>query len=330
MKVKFKFFPLMLTLFLGTALLMSCGDDDDAVDPEPEPECSDPNLSSIFIGSEGSFVAMESTGTNMWEYSIVNSEDNSFTFVFANNATGSNATYGAEPDATSVPNSGTAVEKIVEPDLTCGDNAAFTLTGLEGQNVKITFNSATKAYSFNVVEFNPCTDFSRAVFFIRWRNTTNAGDFSWAEMDPVAGTNGIFEIFQPGSVFYADGAEEPAYGAQILEFSNQPDYGGNLDGELWPLYRNELNRPDDPAKDWTLPEPVDGQTSKVAYYIKVSTRDAQGQETVICDKPEEMINAERGFRLLLFDGNGDPVVGKDQTIRYVIDTFSGEVALFIE
>ncbi len=310
-------------------MLISCGDDDDAPPTvDPEPECAAPNLSQIFIGSGSSFVEMESSGTNEWEYSVVNSEDDTFSFVFANNASGGNATYGLASDATSTPNSGTAVEKLVETDLTCGENKAFGLTDLEGQNLTITFNSSSKAYTITIEEFDPCTDFSREEFWIRWRNTTNAGDFFWAEMDPVAGADGVYEIFQSAGVFYVDGADVPNFGAQILEFSNQPDYGGYLNEELWPLYRNQLNA-EDPVMDWTLPEPVDGITSKVAYYVKVSTRDAQGVETVICDKPEE-VTTERGFRLLLFDGNGDPVVQKDETIRYVIDTFSGEVALFIE
>lgn len=306
---------LLIFCFLGGMYLTSCSED------TPEPTCSTPNLSSMFIGISGTFDAMTSAGANSWSYEIQNYQLNTLTFIFANNGSGNNATFGIAPGAASTPNSGTAVQKIVDGTLTCGDNSPLVLDGVNGKNITITFNSSSLQYSIQTEDFDPCTQFSRENFYIRWRNSSNAGDFTWDAMSPVAGSDGVFQISQPANVFYLEGEDEPNFGAQILEFSNQPDYGGLNNGELWPLYRNGNT-------DWTFPVPVNGVTSKTALYISVSVRNAQGEETVICPRPEE-VTQNRGFRLL-FQDEGEFVIQKTNTLRYVIDTFTGEVALFIE
>jgi hypothetical protein len=324
MKLTQKLLSIFILLSIGAFLFTACSDDEDEV-----PTCSTPNLSTIFIGSGSQFEQMESTGTNTWEYSITNYELSDLTFVFANNSSGSNATFGVAPGTASAPTSGTAVQKVVDGTVTCGGNAPINLTGLQGQNITITFNSSTLAYSVTTVAFNPCTDFSREVFFIRWRNSSNAGDFTWSQMTAVDGENGLFTISQPAANFYLDGAQEPNFGVQILEFSNQPDYGGNLDGELWPLYRNQDHPTDSGPGFWNFPHPVSGATSQTARYISVSTRDAQGVETVVCPRPED-ITINRGFRLRFRNADNELIIQPTNTLRYIIDTFSGEVAVFIE
>ena len=324
MKSTRKLFFLFILLSIGSFLFSACSDDEDEV-----PTCSTPNLSTIFIGSGNQFVEMESTGTNTWEFSATNFEFDAFSFVFANNASGSNATFGVAPGTASAPNSGTAVQKVVDGTVTCGDNAPINLTGLQGQNITINFNSSTLAYSVSTVEFNPCTDFSREEFFIRWRNSSNAADFTWEQMTAVEGENGVFTISQPASNFYLDDAEAPNFGVQILEFSNQPDYGGLNNGELFALYRNEFDGNNSGPGFWNFPHPVDGVTSQTARYISVSTRNAQGEETVICPRPDD-IDSNRGFRLRFTNDDGELIIQPSNTLRYVIDTFSGEVAAFIE
>lgn len=172
-----------------------------------------------------------------------------------------------------------------------------------------------------------CSTFDRSVMYIRWRNNTNAGDFSWARMNPVQGQNGIFEISQQANVFYTADGTEPNFGAQIVEFSNQPDYGGLNNGQPWQLYRNWQNGPD-PARNWDFPAPVNGVTSKTAYFITVSTRNAQGVETVLCPRPAEVTQAN-GFRLL-FNQNGQLVISKNSRLTYTINANTGEVALRIQ
>jgi len=318
---KFKILLSVFALTIGATWLISCSDDD-------EPTCTPPTLTTIFIGSGSSFTEMTSTGSNTWEYSITNFSEASLTFVFANNATGANATYGAATGTTTFPTTGIAVEKVVDGSTTCGNNVPFVFSNLNGKNITITFNSATRDYSITSVDFNPCTDFSKERMFIRWRNTSDAANFSWAEMTKVAGAGNIFQITQPASVFYLPDADAPNFGAQILEFSNQPDYGGNLDGELWPLYRNK-DCPENGAPCWTFAAPVDGVTSQTAYYVSVSTRNAEGVETIVCPKPADAGTTNRGFRLF-FTYNSVSIFAKTNTLRYVIDADSGEVAVFIQ
>lgn len=324
MKLTKKLLSLFILLSVGSVLFSACSDDEDEV-----PTCSTPSLSTIFIGSGSQFEQMESTGTDTWEYSITNFDLNELSFVFANNSSGSNATFGVAPGTATAPNTGTAVQKVVDGTVTCGDNAPINLTGLQGQNITITFNSSTLAYNVTTVAFNPCTDFSREVFFIRWRNSSNAGDFTWSQMTSVEGEDGLFTISQPASNFYLDDADAPNFGVQILEFSNQPDYGGLVNGELFALYRNQFDGDNSGPGFWNFPHPVDGVTSQTARYISVSTRDAQGVETVICPRPDD-IDSNRGFRLRFRDADNELIVQPTNTLRYIIDTFSGEVAVFIE
>ncbi|WP_373493098.1 hypothetical protein [Aquiflexum sp.] len=324
MKSTRKLLSLFILLLIGSFLFTACGDGEDEV-----PTCTTPNLNSIFIGSGSQFVEMESTGTNTWEFSVTNFELDAFSFVFANNASGSNATFGSAPGTATAPNSGTAVQKVVDGTVTCGENAPINLTGLQGQNITITFNSSTLAYNVETVAFDPCTDFSREEFFIRWRNSSNAADFTWAQMDAVDGEDGVFTISQPAANFYLENASSPNFGVQLLEFSNQPDYGGLNNGELFALYRNQFDGSNSGPGFWNFPHPVNGVTSQTARYISVSTRNAQGEETVICPRPAD-IDSNRGFRLRFTNADGELIVQPSNTLRYVIDTFSAEVAVFIE
>lgn len=321
-KSYFKMFAI-LGLIAGISALTSCNTDEDK-----DPVCATPDLSNIFIVTGGQSFEMTSTGSSNFEYSIVNFEQNTFSFVFANNATANNATYGIALNATSTPTTGIAVQKVVDGTVTCGENAPLALSDLQGKNITISFNTTTLAFSITSVDFNPCTDFSRDKFFIRWRNTTNAGDFSWSEMTKVADQEGVFEITQPASNFYLADADVPNFGAQILEFSNQPDYGGLNNGEFWPLYRNRNDNSSNGFGFWTFEKPVNGVSSKIALFVSVSTRDASGTETVVCPKPDDVDRAG-GFRLLL-SYDGESIIQKTNTLRYVIDTFSGEVAVFIQ
>lgn len=193
--------------------------------------------------------------------------------------------------------------------------------------ITYTIDAVSGEVLLSIEEADPCENFDRTDFYIRWRNTPNAGDFSWEQMDPVDGQPGVFTISQPASNWVAEETTGPNFGAQILEFSNQPDYGGFNNGQPWPMYRNWQNAPD-PAKDWTFPVPVDGITSKVAYYIQVNTSNAQGEQTIVCDRPADVDRAN-GFRLLLFN-DGEQVIPDDATVTYIIDTSTKEVVVSFE
>ncbi|MCC5927926.1 MAG: hypothetical protein JJU28_01655 [Cyclobacteriaceae bacterium] len=185
-----------------------------------------------------------------------------------------------------------------------------------------TIDANTGEVALEIEELDPCTNFDKSVCFIRWRNSSNAGDFSWAEMEAVEDQEGIFRISQPAANWVDEATGEYGFGAQILEFSNQPNYGGNLDGLPWALYRNQTD-------DWTFPNFTAGVTSKTAHYIKVSTRNSQGVETVLCDKPSD-VTTERGFRFWLNGNEGFPDIPKTAVFTYTIDMNTGEVAASFE
>lgn len=172
-----------------------------------------------------------------------------------------------------------------------------------------------------------CTEFDKSKMYIRWRNSSDAGVFTWNEMTAVSGQPNLYEITQQTAVFYLEGETTPNFGAQILEFSNQPDYGGLNNDQPWQLYRNQRNA-SDATKDWLFSIPVDGVTSKTAYYISVSTRDAAGVETEICPPPADVDNPG-GFRLNLNDTDSNPIFDKFATLKYVIDVNTGEVSVTI-
>lgn len=171
-----------------------------------------------------------------------------------------------------------------------------------------------------------CSEYAKDKMFIRWRNSNDAGVFTWSEMTAVSGQTNVFEITQPASAFYLDNGLEPNFGAQILEFSNQSGYGGLNNGEPWQLYRNDRNTGD--AKDWLFSDPVSGETSKKAYFVSVSTRNSAGEETVVCPPPSDVANPV-GFRLNFKNTSGNYIFDRYASIKYTIDANTGEVAVSI-
>lgn len=199
----------------------------------------------------------------------------------------------------------------LEPECFCG----------KAENV-------TNASCVTFLKDKACSTYDKSTMYIRWRNESDAGIFSWEKMTPVTGSPNVYIISQPASRFYLPNALVPNFGAQLLEFSNQPDYGGLNNSQPWQLYRNQRNSPD-PTKDWVFATPVDGKTSKKAYYVSVSTRNTAGEETVVCPPPADVTNSG-GFRLNFQNAANEYIFDEFATITYTIDASTGEVAVGIE
>ncbi len=216
---KMKIMKKTLWLFiLPVLVVVSCSKDEDPPMGDP---CEDLNLTSIFIRGDytmNMFTNMTNTGGNNWEYQVAQLKAESINFIFANNSSGNNATWGDNPTSTGSSMSGTASKKVeAGGQIICGENKEFSITdeSLLNKKITITFNSNTLAYTVTSDISDACDEYETEKMWIFWRlDDADPGSSDFEEMTRIG--PGLFEIEKKNF--------QPCCGAWPIKFVNTPDF----------------------------------------------------------------------------------------------------------